>query len=229
MKVINRSRRRMENKHTLLMLFLVLFALSSFILGMIIGWGRGDKTAPTPPVATPAPIPAPAPIILPAAKELTFYDTLPKGEQVPLGSGINLPREGLGQRSADAGSTLAVVPPAPIPTGKVDTKVAAALSAPEPTSAASAPPAAKTEAPAPVKKEKWVVQVASYKAAEEARQLRERLSHKGFNAVVREADLGEKGKWYRIVLGPYPSATEAGQMAGRVQSVEKVTCLIRKD
>ncbi len=230
MKVINRSRRRMENKHSLLMLFLALFAVGSFILGVIIGWGRGDKPAVTPPVAAvPAPIPAPTPVILPASKDLTFYDTLPKGAQVPLGSGINLPREAplpVGQRPEAAGSTL---PANAIPSEKIDSTIAATPSTPEPFPAASVQTAPSKETPSLVKKEKWVVQVASCKAVEDARQMQERLAVKGFNAVVREADLGEKGIWYRIVLGPYPSAAEAGQMAGRLQSVEKVTCLIRKD
>ncbi len=106
--VKSRSQRRMEKRQALVLLALVLVvSLVSFTLGMMVGRGVAPKPVAqeTPAAAVRMPVTAPPsapPAAEPAATgeeagkvNLTFYDTLPKGEEPPLGSGINLPpREG---------------------------------------------------------------------------------------------------------------------------------------
>ena len=109
----SRTQRRMEKKHAILLLVLLLgISLVSFFLGIMVGRSSsGPALAPTESVTPPLPVPpplaetvsvvepssAPAPPALPVVEEgadkpaLTFYEALPKGEQPPLGSGINLP------------------------------------------------------------------------------------------------------------------------------------------
>ena len=58
--------------------------------------------------------------------------------------------------------------------------------------------------------------------------MQQRLAGKGFKSVIRAADLGEKGTWYRVVLGPYLSSAEVDRAADRLQN-EGISGLVRKD
>jgi len=52
------------------------------------------------------------------------------------------------------------------------------------------------------------LQVASFKEKGKADSVAERLRKQGFPATVRDVDLRDKGVWYRVEVGPFPS-TEA--------------------
>lgn len=190
--------------------------------------------APPVPVSTPAVNPAPspspaavsvpeatqvqggtegqAPAEVPAAvkqdEKLTFYDTLPRGEQ-PLGSGINLPPD-KAAKTEPAADHAAEAKPAP----------------------AATPSAAKAEVPVPkvpaAAKGQFVVQVASFKDAAAANSMLKKLSGKGYVLFVEPADLGAKGVWHRVYAGPYAGREVADRVASQLREREKISPLVRK-
>jgi cell division septation protein DedD len=199
----------MEKKQALLLLALALVvALTSFTLGVMVG-RRGaerdlvlkqqasDKILVAPAATAPA---APRQATgQPAAGQpqtetrLSFYDDLNKAGTAPLGSGINLP---------PAAPKPAAPKPAAAPAGK-----------PTP-ERAEQPIVEQAAAPAPVMppadpRGKFVVQVGSFAAAGDAGKLKQRLLDKSYPVFVVEADLGQKGLWYRVRLGPYADGDAA--------------------
>lgn len=219
-QVKSRTQRRMERKQAMVLLALVLaVSLVSFTLGVMVGRGGPERTAqpsaatrrmpvsqlPTQPPASAAPAAAPA--AAPEAKvNLTFFDTLPKGEEPPLGSGINLPPQEEGEKpAAEKPETSTGPPPASQP------------SRPSP---ASPPPAAAEGS--------YLVQTASFRSAEDALTLQKRLAQKGYAAFVQSADLGEKGVWTRVFIGPFPSKEEAQAVVRRLQKEERLSGLVKK-
>jgi len=107
-------------------------------------------------------------------------------------------------------------------------------SEPLPAQTATTPPAVATESPVPPPLPKatpqggYVVQVASFKQLPDATGLRDRLVSKGYSVFTQEADLGEKGVWYRVMVGPYAGKDAAGQAAERLKVDEKLAGIIKK-
>lgn len=217
-QVVSRSQRRMEKKQALILLVLVLaVALASFSLGVMVGRGGSQRLVTVEPVATPRISVPVEPVVqeavekvdpLPSPPEggdgLTFYEALPRGEQPPMGSGINLPPE-----EAPV-ATLAT--PAP--------RVAPPLPAPQPAPFPSRPEDGGEGA--------YLVQVASFRQAADAASLAERLAVKKYPAYAQEVDLGAKGVWHRVFVGPYPGNEEATRVVQRLQAEDKLRALIRK-
>ena len=56
---------------------------------------------------------------------------------------------------------------------------------------------------------KFMIQAISTSEHEDAGAARRKLMAEGFPAGIFEADLGERGKWYRVYVGPYDSDEEA--------------------
>ena len=56
---------------------------------------------------------------------------------------------------------------------------------------------------------KYMIQAISTSDHEDAGTARKKLMAEGFPAGIFEADLGERGKWYRVYVGPYDSDEEA--------------------
>lgn len=237
-QVASRTERRMEKKQVLFLLFLVLaVSLLSFTLGVMVGRRGATPQVVLPPVETPARIPVAKDGGVPASasptptgeaamqarpgENLTFYDALPKGDQAPLGSGINHPPEEK-KPAPDAAATPAsptAVAPAPVkpaPTPAVTTKPAPA---PEPVAAAK---------PAPAATGGYVVQVASFPQLADAQALKERLAKKGYQAYAQEADLGPKGVWHRVYIGPFDDSATAGKTVERLVAEERLSALVRK-
>ncbi|AMV71590.1 SPOR domain-containing protein [Desulfuromonas carbonis] len=217
-QVHSRSERRMERKQVLVLLLLVIgVGLGCFALGVMVGRSAAPAAPALEAVATP-PARIPVAVAPPAADSqgkdappaegttapasLTFYDNLPRGDQPPLGSGINLP------------PAAAEPPPAP----------AATVAAPPRT--APAPPAPVSRPAA--KEESYLVQVASFARPDDAGVLQARLAKKGFEAFVQQADLGSKGVWYRVFVGPLAGADAAEGVAARLKAEEKLSPLVRK-
>lgn len=217
-QVVTRSQRRMEKKQALIVLVLVLaVALASFSLGVMVGRGGSQQVVTVEPVATPRISVPVEPVVqeavevvdpLPSPPEggdgLTFYEALPRGEQPPMGSGINLPPEEV------PGATLAT------PT----LRVAPPLLAPQPAPSRSRPEDDGEGA--------YLVQVASFRQAADAASLAERLAFKKYPAYAQEVDLGAKGVWHRVFVGPYPGNEEATRVVQRLLTEDKLTALIRK-
>ncbi len=239
-QVVTRSERRMEKKQALILLFLVLgVSLVSFVLGVMVGRGSSREQVAIPAVEVRKPVPVaaeapPAPSAEPAAEPvetaapaasaspageaggLTFFDTLPKGEQSPLGSGINRPPETRSAPQEPAAPVKSTVqtqaearPAPPVPTPSAATSTVAAI-----------PPASAQGA--------YVVQVASFKDSSDAAGLSGKLAAKGYQSFTQQADLGAKGVWHRVMVGPFADSQAAGQVVERLKAQEKLSALVKK-
>ena len=213
--VVSRSQRRIERKQLILVVILILVvAGGSFSLGVMFGQRSdvapgaavGTASSGLPAVAQIEPPPKPAEAVAAAKPEqLTFYDNLPKGKQAPLGSGINLPPE------QKANSTTSVKKP--------ETVSASPPPKPSPKTVARPPAAATGD---------LVVQIASFRTSQDAAKLADRLKTYGLTTFVESADLGEKGVWYRVLSGPFPSRENADKAVDFLREKERLSAIVRK-
>lgn len=105
----------------------------------------------------------------------------------------------------------------PAPAPKPEPKVAAPAPKPEPKAAAQTP----KPAPPPVKKEEsptlhYAVQVASSQDKSMAASHMEILKGKGFASYIEEVDLGAKGRFFRVMVGPFQTEAEASEARSRL-------------
>lgn len=219
--VATRSQRRLERKQVVLIAVLIFAVASvSFGLGVMFGQGGGslpglsaDGEKPKLPMVINVAPPPPPPLEVASeepkrAEELTFYDNLPKGNQAPLGSGINLPPEKKRTAAKTKKSVVKAAPLAPVPSKPL---------APS----ASTPPVASTDGA-------FVVQIASFRTSEDAGKLARRLKSHKLATFIESADLGEKGVWHRVLAGPYSSRENADQAAAFLQKKERFSVLVRQ-
>ena len=221
------------------LLLVVVLCLVSFSLGLMLGKsGKPDvettqvQTLPVPqPKAEPMPAaptaasktvaeaepPAEAPETVPQESEAVVSDDplrqlLPPVEQMPLGSGINAP----------------VTANTEMPTAE-NTAVAAGGAGPDlPQPAAAAPEkSAAVQAVAVATGSGFAVQVASFKHRQDAETMSARLG-KEFPVVVRQADLGEKGVWYRVLVGPVATKAEAETLKQQLKKNASTDGFIKK-
>jgi cell division septation protein DedD len=187
----------------------VVFVISAWMFGVGVMVGRG--TAPVefdldrlkrsieslrkPPAER---LKDGAPEALPQVKEKTtldFYEVLPKKKEeldmggIPKAPAVPEKREPAPQKPAEA-------PPAPKPEKP-----------PEPPAAEPA----KSGGP-------FTVQISSVRSEEEAQRTVERLRARGYAAHVEPVGLAEKGTWYRVRMGEFPTRELA---AGTVQKLKK--------
>jgi cell division septation protein DedD len=205
-QVVSRTQRRVEKKHALMILALLLVGgLVSFSLGVMVGGKDGspddvveEQIVQQKPVSAAPLETGPAGAVPseeePIEEELTFYETLPQGQDNALGSGINLPPEK--EKTGEQVSAPPVKKPAvPGEVGPI----------------ASRPPVAKPVAQKPASSTSgdFLVQVASVKDRHGAVELRDRMAARGYAAFVEQTDLGEKGVWHRVYAGPFGSKEDA--------------------
>ncbi|HKK00661.1 MAG TPA: SPOR domain-containing protein [Desulfuromonadales bacterium] len=252
------QRRMEKKQALVLLVLIVAVALASFALGVMVGRGSRSApeqvaAAPThlpikapgvtsseapaaaagqpvekPAQATPSEPATPSAAAPPkkaasasAGNHLTFYDTLPKGQQPPLGSGINLP-PGSAEKPAPAPAVKAEAPTSPPPAKTVK-------QAETPRTAAKASSSSKpVAAPRAVAHGAYVVQVASFKNSADAEVLRKRLDGRHYPAFAQAADLGAKGVWHRVLVGPFATVSDARQVAGRLRTEEHLSALVKK-
>lgn len=217
--VVSRTQRRIERKQLVLVFVLTLaVAVASFVLGVMFAERGGSLTGlavdaekPKLPMAIQIVPPPPAAGSAEKNDQLTFYENLPKGNQAPLGSGINLPPAQPGPVSVDKPQKVVrpalAVTPDPV--------------APAPQPKPAAVPVMAGEGP-------FVVQIASFRTGEEANLLADRLKSYQLTTFIEFADLGEKGRWYRVLAGPYANRQGAEQAAGLVQEKERLSALVRQ-
>jgi septal ring-binding cell division protein DamX len=213
--VVSRTQRRIERKQLVLVVILILAVAGvSFSLGVMFGRqsdvasGGPDGTAGSgmPEIARIEPPPKPAEeVAAEKPEQLTFYDNLPKGKQAPLGSGINLPPEPKAKSSGSVNKAK-VVPASP-PTKPVAKAGAGSL-------------AASTG--------DFVVQVASFRTSQDAAKLAGRLKTYDLAVFVETANLGEKGVWYRVLSGPFPSRENADKAVVFLREKERLSAIVRK-
>ena len=238
-----RTQRRMEKKQALILLVLVLaVSLASFTLGVVVGRQGAERdlaqkqqaaeiilTTKVPEQAAAAasqtekPTNAERPAAgsggqLAAKTKLTFYDDLAKEETVPLGSGINLPPK------PDQVEKPAAAPPIELPDRPIVKNQTAPAGVAEVTAPVSTgtPEKLRPALPKIDPQGGYAVQVGSFAAAGDAGVFRQRLLDKGFTAFVVEADLGKKGLWYRVRLGPYADAATAKSVQQLVEKKEQI-------
>lgn len=226
-----RVQRRVEKKQVALLVVLVLvIALTSFVLGVIVGRNTAEpmivqqEQEPRRIVVADTVQPQPGEQFADAGvadEKLTFYDNLSKEEPAPIGSGINLPPEGEAPVVEELTADQPQAVKEPVSASEVVAAVkeqAAPAAAPAPTPVTAPVPAPAAKAPAASAGEKlpgatkgggWVVQVFASQSAADAGTLRDKLNGKGYPAFIAEADLGKKGIWYRVNLGPYANKSTA--------------------
>ncbi|MBT1076729.1 SPOR domain-containing protein [Geobacter grbiciae] len=167
----------------------------------------------------------------PALQEpsLTFYETLPKGGKIILGSGMN-PKTPKVLTASPAKTATEALPKndqvlprqtEAVMVQKAD-KPAISVSSPEKSAAADnaeRPKAAGETAKevsakkTAVSKGKFSVQVASAKERKEADAIKSGLQEKGFAAYVVESVVPGKGTWYRVRVGKQMDQSSAAKLA----------------
>lgn len=65
---------------------------------------------------------------------------------------------------------------------------------------------------------KYAIQIASFADQAKADLLKEKASQAGLSAYTSAADLGEKGTWHRVYVGPFANKTEADAALAQVQA-----------
>lgn len=234
-----RTQRRMEKRQAIILLVLVLVvSLASFTLGVIVG-RRGTErdlaqqqqsmervlVAQSPTrVAVPAALPATGKVVEEPAVEpvteqtkLSFYDNLAK-ETAPLGSGINLaPVE-------EQPAVVANQPPIDLP----DQPIAVVKQVTPDKLVVATPGTSGSEMPKVAANGSHAVQIGSFGAAGEAIALKQKLLDKAYPAFVVEADLGKKGLWYRVRIGPYADSAAAKLAQERLEEKEQLKGFITR-
>ena len=198
----------------------VVFIISAWMFGMGVMVGRGtapvsfdidqlkrsleslQKSAQQAPKSGPRPE-APE---MKSKTDLGFYDSLPKNREEP-----EMPY-------------LAKPPPAPAKPEPPAQRPAEPTVPPkaEKPAAVPAPPVAPPPAPMPpaapaVPGKPLTVQVAAVKSEEEARQLSDRLRQRGYAAYIEPIAIPDKGTWYRVRMGEFPSKEFARSTVERLQ------------
>jgi cell division septation protein DedD len=138
--------------------------------------------------------------------DLGFYDSLPKSREEP--ETLNLTKSPPVPAKPEPPAQKPAEPAAP---PKVEKPTAAPVAPPGP---AAPPPAAPSQA-APGKP--LTVQIAAVKSEEEARRLLEKLRQSGYGAYIEPIAIPEKGTWYRLRMGEFPSKDFARSTVDRLQ------------
>jgi cell division septation protein DedD len=109
------------------------------------------------------------------------------------------------------------------------------------------PSVPRAAAPAPVQQQKaaapatapavsggsYVVQVAARKSQTDALATFADIQQKyprllsGYRPIIKRADLGSKGVWYRLNVGPVESKKVASALCGQLKSAGMRSCLVR--
>lgn len=242
----NRGRQPAKNRVLVLVLCVVILCMVSFALGIMVG-KSGSETASVPqppPVPQKAPIPpqpqsvvaqppvveaAPEKVAEPVAQAAVDADAapvadplkelLPEPEQMPLGSGINQPTL--------QPVTLPNAEPPAAPDRLVEQPVVAKTAERAPQTVEPPVPVVAPTVTSDVSAPHYVVQVASFKKNSDAVALQKKLST-NFPVQVRKVDLGAKGVWYRVLVGPAASSDEAKELLVRLQQKAKLSGFIKK-
>jgi DedD protein len=214
--VVSRSQRRIERKQLMLIVVLIVaVAAVSFSLGVMFGQrnvsnqgliAEVDSLTPAKVTQIVPPAPPQEETAPEKPERLTFYDNLPKGNQAPLGSGINLPPEQ--------------------PTKAVQAKPKRTVKQAVVKPVAASPK--QTTVPTVSAEGSFVVQIASFRTGEDAKGLASRLKLYKLSTFIETADLGDKGVWYRVLAGPYSNREGADTVAALLKEKERLSALVRK-
>ncbi|MFO7767286.1 MAG: SPOR domain-containing protein [Pelovirga sp.] len=250
-----RTQRRLEKRQTIILLaLLLLVSLVSFVLGVTTGRRGAERdmalqleeqetarivqvpvAAPepvSPPVATDEEVTAPergdrlVDAVVESAR-LSFYDDLAR-ESAPLGSGINQPPTPEVEQPTTQPPLDLDDSPIVVRSGQTETAARAAAQ-PQQQEAPAVTAADSVQAlPSVAPQGTHVVQVGSFGSAADAASLRETMIDKGYPAFLAEADLGERGIWYRVRVGPYADSNTAGVARQIILDKEQIEGLVTR-
>ncbi len=252
-----RTQRRLEKRQTIILLaLLLLVSLVSFVLGVTTGRRGAERgfvhqleaqqetvRIVQAPVATPE---STAPVVSSAesvtapertdrlvdavveSARLSFYDDLAR-ESAPLGSGINQPPPPPDVEQPVAQPPLDLAD-RPIVVRSAETRVAAPVTTAQgqQQSPVATTPASAETLPPVAAQGTHVVQVGSFGSATDAASLRQTMVEKGYPAFLAEADLGERGIWYRVRVGPYADSNAAGIAREIIHDREQIEGLVTR-
>jgi cell division septation protein DedD len=229
----------MERRQAVILLVLLLVtSLASFIVGSIVGHRGAEldlaakqqveevlveqSTPASQSVPERSVVESVEPVSLPEVlkqeqPELSFYDDLsrePTLSAEPLGSGINL------------APATEVEPPIPLPAQPVVVKETPAI---KPQAVAQVPAAVPVVSvptaiamPEAASTGSHAVQIGSFNSSGDALALKKKMQARDYPAYMVEADLGGKGLWYRVRVGPYASVATAKLAQRYLQEREQI-------
>jgi cell division protein FtsN len=79
----------------------------------------------------------------------------------------------------------------------------------------------------PGDKNAYLVQIASFKSKQEAERMKASLALKGFVVSIAVVNQ-QQAQWYRIILGPYASRTQAEKARSSLAQSEHLAGMIRR-
>ena len=82
-------------------------------------------------------------------------------------------------------------------------------------------------APVLANKEAYLLQLASFRRQQDAERMKASLIMKGFDANIA-AVIQQNINWYRVIIGPYASRTDAQRAQGSLARSERIMGMIRK-
>lgn len=66
---------------------------------------------------------------------------------------------------------------------------------------------------------KWTVQLGAYKTEQDAKEFADGFVIKGYNPIIYQVDLKEKGLWYRVSLGVFDTMSDAQEYVVKEESL----------
>lgn len=189
-------------------------ALGAGLLGGRIAAQKGDNPPVAPATENASPVvSAPEPVqeepVRDAEKEADVSDAPPLSEEQPQKAQSEPAQPPTVLRATRPPDTLPVKEPHEATSPMIEKSLAPSQLSPAPVKEA-APSGSPT---------KYVVQVLSTPNRSDASSARNKIMVAGFPAGVFEADLGERGIWYRIYVGPYDTESEAQAVLESVRTM----------
>jgi cell division protein FtsN len=177
-----------------------------------------DDNAPPAPAAQAKP--APAPVV--AAPPPAETKPAPEKSVAAVEKSVTKPVPAASKPAAVAASQAALTPTASAP----------------PTPLVAAPPKAEAPAAAPKATEAiasggaYELQIGAYKSTDEAEAAWKAYKFKhpsaaGYSDDVRKADLGDKGVWYRLRIGPFSDKAAASEACDKLKA-DGGACMLAK-
>jgi cell division protein FtsN len=204
--------------------FVAISLLLTFGAGFMIGmWYRASEHM-TPFAAHESSVIAPE--SPPRGQDMTFYTTLaPEPAAKPSGTvSTTLPPQPI--QSARGAMTAPPPQPASLPPAKAPERgrpleMSSLQQKPGPSSARQVLPQPSEAG--------YSVQVGSFRAREEAEQLRHRLTQKGYPVWVQPSIVAGQGIWYRVRVGHFPDRAAADRVAQRLAAQERVSIMVTEE
>lgn len=162
--------------------------------------------------------------------DVTFYSTLTASEAAP----ASLPPPPAAAREAQEALGSSVYSPVPPPVAPHTPEPATGDTQPQPppepavdgTQPLAQPPRTASLLSALPAEPLYSVQVGSFRVADQAETLRQRLVRKGYDVRVRLSMIPGQGPWYRVRVGQFSTRAEAEGAARRLHSQERIPVMV---